>query len=256
MQPERPTSSGAMSVEHMHHTAINLVEALCSVISMPVEILLRPWYGTRYFPPPVMFFSALLMILLPVLSAVFTGIVGMIPFGPHLSRPIGLLDMASWAKLYFLLTAMHSVRLYRRMIHMHREINSHYEGAALPFFALIPWSRSFWLTRIVLEPLFIVLAATVLHDLMLIQSSLANYLYFAATALACKQFVGWYVSWEYLRDLMDAKSAGPILAKLVENEASEAELSTLHLASFPKDVPPEIRTEAATSIARAWSART
>jgi hypothetical protein len=32
---------------------------------MPVETLLRPWYGTRYYPPPVVFFSAVLMILIP-----------------------------------------------------------------------------------------------------------------------------------------------------------------------------------------------
>ena len=47
MQPMKPDNSGAMSVEHLHNTAINFVEVVCSVIAMPVETLLRPWYGTR-----------------------------------------------------------------------------------------------------------------------------------------------------------------------------------------------------------------
>jgi hypothetical protein len=56
MQPMKPDNSGAMSAQHLHNTAINFVEVICSVIAMPVETLLRPWYGTRYYPPPVVFF--------------------------------------------------------------------------------------------------------------------------------------------------------------------------------------------------------
>jgi hypothetical protein len=252
MQPSKPDHSSAMSIERLHNTAINVVEAICSVIAMPVETLLRPWYGTRYYPPPVVFFASVLMILIPAIAALFGDIVGMIPFS-HPARSIGLFDIGSLAKLYFLLAVVHAVRLYRRMVTMSKEQCSTWEGAPLPFFQLIPWCRSFWVTRIVAEPLFILLASTVLQDFFLIQSGLATYLRLAAVALACKQFVSWYRSWEYLRDLMDAKNAGPILARLVENDATEEELSTIHLASFPTDVPPEIRTQAAVSIARAYS---
>jgi hypothetical protein len=96
----------------------------------------------------------------------------------------------------------------------------------------------------------------VLKDFFIIQSGLATYLRLAAIALAMKNFVSWYRAWEYLRDLLDARNAAPILAKLVENDATEEELSTIHLASFPKDVPEAIRAQAAASIARAYSPET
>jgi len=253
MQPTKPDNTGGMNVQHLHNTAINLVEAVCSVISMPIETLLRPWYGTRYYPPPVVFFSAMLMILIPAISAVMDGFAAMIPFF-HPARTIGLFDIGSLAKLFFLLGIIHAVRLFRRMTHMSSEENSTYEGPPLPFFQLIPWSRSFWLQRIAIEPAFVLIASVVLQDFFIIQSGLATYLRLAAFALAAKNFVSWHRAWEYLRDLLDARNAAPILARLVENDATEAELSTIHLASFPTDVPPEIRTQAAISIARAYSA--
>jgi hypothetical protein len=252
MQPSKPNNSGAMSVEHLHNTAINLVEAVCSVLAMPVETLLRPWYGTRYYPPPVVFFASALMILIPAIAALFSGIVGMIPFS-HPAPSIGLFDIGSLAKLYFLLAIVHAVRLYRRMITMSKEQCSTFEGPPLPFFQLVPWCRSFWVTRVAAEPLFVIVVASVLQDLFLIQSGLATYLRLAALALAMKQFISWFKAWEYLRDLLDARNAGPILARLIEDEASEEELATIHLASFPKDVPEEIRSQAAISIARAYS---
>jgi hypothetical protein len=48
-------------------------ETICSIISMPVEMLIRPQYGTRYFSVPVTFFSGALMLLLPALSLMWQG---------------------------------------------------------------------------------------------------------------------------------------------------------------------------------------
>jgi hypothetical protein len=252
MLPNERQQSGNLNVAHLHNSALNIVEAACGVVSRPLELVLRPWHGTRYFPVPIIALSTLMMIVLPLISAMMTGIAAMIPFS-HPARPIGMFDITSFAKLYFLLSAIHGFRLYRRMVHMHLEDHSNFEGPALPFFQLIPWSRSFWLTRIVFEPAFVLLTAIVLQDLFIIQSGLATYLQLAAIALAMKNFVSWYRAWEYLRDLLDARNAGPILASLIENKATDEDLASINLASFPKDVPPEIRTQAAITIARAYS---
>ena len=255
MLPNERQQSGSLNVAHLHNSALNLVEAACSVVSRPLELVLRPWHGTRYFPLPIVALSTLLMVVIPAISALMAGIAGMIPFS-HPARPVGIFDVGSFAELYGLLTVLHFVRLYRRMIHLHLEDHSNFEGSALPFFQLIPWGRSFWPTRIVLEPTLVLLTAVVLQDFFIIQSGLATYLELAAVALACKNFVSWYRAWEYLRDLLDARNAGPILASLVENKATEEELASINLASFPKDVSPEIRTEAARTIARAYSPTT
>jgi hypothetical protein len=71
-----------------------------------------------------------------------------------------------------------------------------------------------------------------------------------------KQYIAWYRAWQYLRELMDAKFLGPIIARMIENNATAEDLATVHLASFPKNLPPEIRQAALTHIARVHSADT
>ena len=163
---------------------------------------------------------------------------------------MGLFSIGSLSKLYFLLSFVHGIRLYRRMIDMSREQNSEFEGPPLPFFHLLPGSGSFWFTRIVLEPAVVFVAATLLEGIFIFQSGLSTYLHFAALALAMKNFIGWYKAWEYLRQLMDMRFAAPIIAKLVENQATEDDLAPIHLASFPKNLSPDIRQAAVSHIAR------
>ena len=247
------SSPGAVNMSHLHNTAVNVVEAICSVVAMPVEVCLRPSFGTRFYPIPVFFFAALLMIGLPTFSAIFDGIVGMIPFS-HPSRTIGMFDIGSLAKLFFLALAVHFVRLYRRVLHVSLESHSRYEGNPLPFFALLPGSHSWWRVRTLYEPLFVFLTATILHDLFIFTSGLSTYLRCAALALAVKSCVSFFRSWEAIRDLIDAGNAAPVLSKLVENTATQEELAPMHLASFPREISEDVRAKAAVSIARAYSA--
>jgi len=196
-----------------------------------------------------------MMVVLPVMLALFTAIMSVIPFIGHPSRPVGLIDLATFAKGYVVLSAFHAVRLYKLMLHPHKEVHSQYEGAALPFFQLIPfsWARSFWVTRVAIEPLFVLLVATVLEDAFLIQPSLAIYLKVAAIALAAKSAVTWYRAWEYTRILLDNKAAADIVTKLVDDKASPEEAAQIHLVTFAPSIPADMRAEAAGNIARAYA---
>jgi uncharacterized membrane protein YraQ (UPF0718 family) len=136
---------------------------------------------------------------------------------------------------------------------MEREKISDSEGPPLPFFRWLPKGGSFWFTRIVLEPAFLLVTATVLQNLFVFQASLAGYLRFMAMALAMKNFISWYRSWEYLRKILDMRNAGPLMAKVIEDNASQEELSQLHLASYPENIPADLRKAAATHIARAFT---
>ena len=244
--------SGGLNINQLHETAINVVENFSGVVSRPVELIIRPWHGTRYFPIPVIFFSTATMIFLPIFSAFALGAISMLPL-VRLQMPSGLFDITSLAKLYFLLSLIHGVRLYRRMIDMSLETNSTFEGPPLPFFALVPKGNNFWFCRIVLEPTFVMASAMVLGHLYVFTPGLVLYLQFAALALAMKNFIGWYRAWEYIRNLMDMRFAGPIIAKLAENKATDEELNTVHLAAFPKNLSPEMREAAVSHIARAFS---
>jgi hypothetical protein len=244
--------SGAMNIDQLQEVAINVVQNFCGIIAMPVEIILRPHYGTRYYPVPVTFFACVLMILMPLFSAMATGIVNMIPFS-HAQAPIGLFGIGSLSQLFFLLLLIHGIRLYRRMLDMSRELSSEFEGPPLPFFQLIPGTQSFWRTRIVIEPAMVFITATILGRFFIFQSGLVTYLQIAALMLTMKSFIAWFRQWEYFRKLMDIKFAGPIIAKMVENRATEDEMATVHLASFPQNLSPDLREAAVSHIARAYA---
>lgn len=252
MQTEQAGDSGAMNLNDLHKAAMNMVEAFCSILCRFVELILRPWHGSRYFDVPVVALATLFMILMPLVSATFTGLVSMIPFS-HPSHPVGLIGIGTITKLYFMLSFIHAIRIYWRMIDMSREKHSEFAGPALPFFAVIPGGGSFWVTRIALEPAFVFIVATVLGRMLILQPGVTIYLQIAALALAMKNFIGWYKAWEFLRTQMDLRFAAPIIAKLGEGRATEDELAAVHLASFPKNLDPDIRSAAVSHIARSYS---
>jgi hypothetical protein len=254
MQYAQPESS--LNLNQLQNYAMNMVEAFCSIFTMPIEIILRPQYGTRYFPVPIFFLSAVLMFLLPLFSSAADGVARMIPFSQAPPPPAGLFGIGSLSSLYFFLAFLHSFRLWRRMIKPELENHSEYEGPPLPFFNLIPGSRSFWFTRIVIEPVFVFIGASLLEAIQVFQSGLVTYLHLAALMLAMKNFICWYRAWEYIRKIMDLQFLNPIIAKLVENKATEADLASVHLASLPKNITADVRHAAASHIARAFSTET
>ena len=242
-----PEESGSFNVHNLQDVAINVVNLVCSVFCMPVEMIIRPRYSTRYFPPAVTFLCTILMFFLPLL---WMG-VNMIPFiGGH--PPPGLFDIASFAKIYFLLLLVHGIRTYLRMIHMEKEEFSWSEGPPLPFMHLIPGTSSLWRTRIFIEPAFVFVTASVLNVLGIFQSNLTTYLHFLALTLAMKQITHWYRTWEVRRDWLDQQNLAPLISRLVENTASQEDLAVIHLASFPKTASPELRKAAAIHIAKSY----
>ena len=246
-------NSQVMNFAESEESALNLVSFFCAIVTTPFEMALRLRYGTRYIPSPVLGASCLLMILMPLIGAFFQGVQGMIPFS-HPAPTIGMFGFDMVAKLFFAGLIVHSIRLKRLFLHMHLEENSYFEGPALPIFSLIRWFRqSFYTTRIVGEPLFLLLVSVVLQDLFIIQHGVAIYMRIAAVALVMKSYISWYRNWQYLRDVFDGQGIGPVLAKLVEGKATPEELAVFHLASFPKDVPERARAEATANIVRTYT---
>ena len=83
---------------------MNVVENVCSIVAMPVEMVLRPQYGTRYFPVPVVFFSAVMMIFLPLFSAVADGRRQHDSLCTAAETPAACSASARSSRLYFLLS--------------------------------------------------------------------------------------------------------------------------------------------------------
>jgi hypothetical protein len=154
MMPSLSKSQQPMNIDHFQDSMINIVYNVCSIVTMPVELALRPFQGTRYFPPVIMFFSGGMMIIVPVFFSFAGAVAGMVPFA-RMQASIGIIGMWGLSKLFFLGCLVHGVRKWRLMLHMERESNSVYEGPPLFFFTWLP-SASFWRIRIIYEPLFLV----------------------------------------------------------------------------------------------------
>lgn len=152
MSPTMNQSQSPMGLNQIQDFALNFVYNFCSIVTMPVEMALRPQYGSRYFQPMVMFLSAMLMVFLPMFFTFAAAVGQMIPFA-RFRGPVGLIGMWGISRLFFLGALIHGVRVWRLMLTPAREIHSYYEGPALPFFRRLPWS--FWVTRIIAEPAFL-----------------------------------------------------------------------------------------------------
>jgi hypothetical protein len=248
-QSTKPQQPG--SIDHFQDNAINIVYNLCSIVTMPVELALRLLHGTRYFAPIVMVCSGFMMIIIPVFFSVAGTVVGMIPF-VRIPVSMGLIGMWGLAKLFFLGSLIHGYRKWQLMLHPEKELNSMYEGPPLFFFTWLP-KPSFWRIRIIYEPLFLLVLSMILPNFFILEPGAANFLMISAIFLAMKNYTAWYMQWAFIRELMDARFAGPIIAAMSENRATENELATIHLASFPKDLDPEIRKAAVSHIARVFS---
>ena len=239
-------NQNATSLQDLYQGGIRVSQAICGIVTTPVEYALRPFFGTRYFDPIQMMFTCVLMSVLPLIG----GLSSMVPLGGGDSYPAkGFLGLGSLSALFFLGSAIHAPRLWRRIFHMELEGHSMYEGDALPFFAHLPLGNSFWAVRVLWEPLFVAAVAIGLRLVTVLDRPAMIYLLVCAVFLAFKNYLCWYQNWLQLRTLMDTKFASPLVAKAVFGKASEKELAQVHMAGFVGSVPPEIRAAAIAQMA-------
>ena len=178
---------------------MNVVYNVCGIVTMPVEMVLRPHYGSRYFPPVIMFFQRRDDDLHPADFQLRRGGGHFFLCASGIRGPFGMWGLS---KLFFLgaLRARHP-HMAALMIHMEREQNSQYEGPPLFIFNWLP--GTFWRVRILYEPLFLFVLSIVLPNFFILQPSAANFLDFSAMVLAMKKYTAWYMQWQFLRGLMD-----------------------------------------------------
>jgi hypothetical protein len=246
----QPQQSKGMNFNQTQETARNIVYGFCSIFSMPVEVILRPQYGTRYFQPQIAVFSVVTMLTLSMISSLAMSYTNPLFMAAHIyKQPQGLFSIGSLCELFIFMMFLHAPRLYSRMIHMDREPHSEFEGPALFFFQLIPGGKSFYFTRVALEPALVVIAAVLLNRFFIFRDDLELFLIFSALCLSLKSFISWRAQWETIRKIMDAQFSAPIIASLLEDKASQKDLEQIHLASFPKDIPDNIRRSAAAHMA-------
>jgi hypothetical protein len=118
------------SIEQFQETALNVMYNVASIFTMPVEILIRPQFGSRYFSAPNLFLSAIMLTLAAAFTTLTQSVGQMIPF-VRVRGPAGMFGLGSLTTLFFLANIVHGLRIWRRMIDMSREGNSMFEGLAM-----------------------------------------------------------------------------------------------------------------------------
>lgn len=226
-------ASQEFNARTLQSSGMNIVELICDAISQPVSMLVRPFYGSRFYSPVVMFLSATMMLILPAFMATVEGVAHMIPF-VNIPMPRGMFSLGNFAELYFMAAFAQGVRTWWRMFHPEKEACSVYEGPALFFFSFLPKSRSFYFVRVVWEPAAVLLLSVVLQDLFIIQSPLSLYLKFAALCMAMRSFIAWFRGWEIERGIRDNQWFGAIVSKIADGSASQTEREQFLVASIPQ----------------------
>jgi hypothetical protein len=207
---------------------------------MPVEMIIRPFFGSQYFSPLAQIYSALVMLFLPMIAAAFSNMPAIF-IAARMQQPQALFQLWSLSKLFFLLSIIHGFRTAWLKFDVSREEHSRYEGPALLPIRLLPWGNSFWICRILIEPAVVAILAVFMRRLTVFDASLSNFLLFASLCLVAKNYLTWHGSWCFQRDILDAKYSGPILAGLLDDTAKAKELDKLHIVSIPKSTPPDVR---------------
>lgn len=232
---------GVMTLHDYYEMAMRISQSVFSIVTTPVEYFLRPTFGTRYFEPLQLMLTCLMMMALPAI----TGLTSMFSGG----QTQGIVGLGTLSTLFFAAHLYHGPRLWLRIFYMEREQHSQFEGDALPFFGWLPFGHSFWIVRIFYEPAFVVGIGILLGITSVLTQSAATYLVIAGVMLSAKNYLSWYQSWLRLRILMDARFAGPLVAKAVSGKATENELASVHMAGFVGNAPADIKAIAIAQMA-------
>ena len=250
MQQQRP---GALNYNQMVDSGANLIRVFLSTFTMPVEYISRPFFGSQYFPQTASFFSAIVMLALPPIAGAATKVPLIFIAARMEPPPQAVFTLGSLSKLFFLLLFIHGFRTAWLKWDLSREEHSEFEGPALWPISLLEGENTFWICRIIAEPLAVVALALFMRRIMVFDGALSNFLIFASLCLAMKQYLTWHGAWAFMRRTLDAKYAGPIIAKLLDDKASSKDLQKLHLVSFPKNTPPDLRRAAVEHLVRVVS---
>lgn len=246
MFPQQRQQSAPRNIPQLQEQATSFIFGFCSIFTLLLEMLLRPAYGSQYFSSVNHFLT---FIVLLVFSA-FSEIPSYLPALPFLryTPPPGLYGIGSLFELFVIISFIHGCRTWRRMVRPEAELNSYYVGPPLPFFRFLPFT--WWTTRIIGEPLFVIAVAIVLRNLFILTPSATNFLIFSAICLAMKSHIMWFSYWQFKRNLLDSQNLRLIIARITNNTATEEERTIVNMAMLPTDISEDLRAGTADSTVR------
>ncbi len=190
-----------------------LAKNVCSLLTFPFEMLLRPQFGSRYFHIILMCLS------LPCWQAICfaSGIFGGKAYGSL------ILVIAIWSGCVY-----NGFRIWKLMLHPEQEKDSEREGEPI-----LKLSDSWAIQRIVYEPLAILIAAILFKLIGVFNLILTLCVVASAAALCLKNIITWYEAWTYLRDMLDQQGRIPIIQAISAGKPAPTTIGRFTLSSIP-----------------------
>lgn len=209
------------SPDQMMKALAGLAKNVCSLLTFPFEMLLRPWFGTRYFH------IILMLLSLPCWQAIgfACGLFGGRAYGAI------VLVAAIWAGCMY-----NGYRIWKLMLHPEKEKDSEFEGDPI-----LRLSDSWAKQRIVFEPLCIFGAAVVFKLLGFANLILMLCLMASAAALSLKSIITWYEGWSYVRDMLDQQSRIPIIQQISAGKPAPKSIGRFTLSAIPANTDPRAK---------------
>ena len=211
-QPVVVNASVRMQDAYMRMILAGL-SGIAGIVTMPIEMWLRPWFGTTYFHPIT---GGLAWIGIQLLAAL-----AVIGRPAHSHAPIG---MGVLVMLFWFTWLAHSPRIWRRIHNMDLEDDSDDEGEALPIFRPLPY-YGWGSTRIVYEPLLVALSGALLAGVGLAEPSVGLYLLIVAFALLLKNIIRWYDVFRMLRELRNIRFRAQLLQQTMTGRALQTTIA-------------------------------
>jgi len=213
--------------------ALQFVKGFSDMLSLLIQLFLRPNFGSRYIHPFVGILAGLGNNML------FT--FGVVKHVTTHSR--GLIGVSTLVVLFWLATIFHTRRIFRRVMHPETEADSEEDGGS--WFRHASWTRS----RILYEPLSVFLAAIVFYALHITDLFASIYLAVMAIALAMKSSILWFEAWSVIRDLMDKQHRMPILESISQGKPAPETIGGFVLAGIPPSTSAKDRAAIAGKMA-------
>ncbi len=204
--------NSVFSPDEFFKGCVAFIAGLVGMPAAPLEMGLRPNFGTCFINPITMLVSLILFNTMAFFSATTE-----LPGHHHLIGPgfsTGLLIAAFWGGCVY-----HAIRLWGRVQNMNRENDSEIEGPPLAFFGLLPHGDSYGYVRVFYEPGFAFFGSILLYFIGILPIVATGYFCVSAICLSLKSSIMWFGEWKHQRVVLDRKNRLPYMQKLTGTSA-------------------------------------
>lgn len=186
----------------------------CNGFCLPLEMVLRPRYGTRYFLLTSYAWSWGVMQSWLALSWVIRIFRALAPGIPAETRPV---DMGTVLLIFYALFVYHVIRLRRLVVNMNLEKDSEMENSGWKLLRYLPSGKLWTRQRMVYEPVICAAMTIGLYRAEILAFPATAFLLIGSISLSLKATMIYWQGWEFVRGGRDAMARTSVMRAFGKN---------------------------------------